>query len=446
MKNKNIYLIAAGFLAAVLSLSSCKKEKFFDKNINNDPTALTTAEPSVLLPAAQANLAYFYAGDLSRFSSVFTQQFNGTSNQFALYEIYNMNNSDFGNSWNALYKTSLNNFDKIITTAHSHGDAYYEGISKIMMAYTIATMTDLWGDIPFSEALKGADNLSPNYDKGSDIYTAAHKLLDEGITLMGTDPLKAGVLPAVDDLVYSGDAGKWIMFAHAVKARLYLHVVEIDPSAADKALTEISNSFKAAADQATVVPQSPSTNPMYQFQENRNGDITYIGSNLLTMMYNDTDARVDAFVDTTADAIGPVFGGSNAPVYLLSYTELKFMEAELLARKGDNGAATAYAAAVNASFDQSGVSGASKILAKYSYDGTKTNISDRIKPIMLQKYVAMFGSPEAFTDFRRTGFPALTPKAGSSLPHRFLYPDSEANSNKNMPQNLTLFTKVWWEK
>lgn len=439
-------MIAVGILAASLSLSSCKKEKFFDKNINNDPTALTSAEPSVLLPAAQANLAYYYAGDLSRYSAVFTQQFTGSSNQFASYEIYNMNNSDFGNCWNAMYKTTLNNFDKMITSARARGDAYYEGIGKIMMAYSISMMSDLWGDIPFSEALKGSENLSPNYDKGSDIYTASHKLLDEGIALMGTDPLKAGVLPAIEDLVYGGDAAKWIMFAHAVKARLYIHVVEIDPAAADKALAEIAVSFKASGDQATIVPQSPSTNPMYQFQENRNGDITYIGSNLLTMMYNDTDARVAAFVDTTADAIGPVFGGASAPVYLLSYTELKFMEAELLARKGDNGAGTAYANAVNASFDQAGVTGASNILAKYPYDGTKTNVSDRIKPIMMQKYVAMFGCPEAFSDYRRTGFPGLTPKAGSSIPHRFLYPDSEANSNKNMPQNLTLFTKIWWEK
>ncbi|MBI3235121.1 MAG: SusD/RagB family nutrient-binding outer membrane lipoprotein [Bacteroidetes bacterium] len=444
MKNyKNILIMAIGLS---LTLMACNKEKFFDKNINTDPTALSTAEPSVLLPAAQGNIAYNYAGDLSRFSGLFTQQLNGSSNQFASYDIYNFTNADFGNVWKAIYSSSLNNLDKLIKNANSRKYAYYEGMGKIMMAYTLVVTADMWGDIPYSEALKGVDNLNPHYDKGADVYTRAHKLIDEGLVLLATPDVDAGVLPASDDLIYNGDVSKWILFAHGIKARMYLHTVNIDPSALQKGIDEVALSIASAADEAKITPLSPSTNPMFQFQENRNGDITYLGSYMSNMMINDTDARVDAWIDTSADAVGPAFGGMNAPIYLLSYTELKFIEAELRARGNLIGASEAYTAAVQASFAMAGVSGSSDILKKYPYDPSKTNVLDRIMPIMMQKYVALFASPETFSDWRRTSFPNLTPKAGSDIPRRLLYPDAETNTNLNMPQNLTLFSKIWWDK
>jgi hypothetical protein len=438
---KNKILIFA--IITGLSFSSCKK--IIKDNSNVDPTVLAIADPSVLLPTAIGNLAYYHGGDAARFGSLFTQQIVGGANQFASYSTYQLTDADFQNQWNSYYSTTLNNLNKINAFAKKNNYKYYEGISEILTAYTFAELVDLYGDVPYSEALKGAANLTPKYDKGADIYASLFTRIDNAIVLCNTVESSAGILPSTDDLLYGGDMAKWVMFANALKARMYLHLSKIDATAVDKGLAVLSNSFAGASDEATVAIPAPSTSPAFQFQNARNGDILYIGSNMYNQMFTDADGRMDAWLDTTNDAMGVYYGSANSSVPLLTYTEQKFIEAELLARKGSSDAGAALASAIQASFDMAGASGADSIIAHYPYDMGIADVNLRIAPIMLQKYVAMFNSPEAFSDWRRTGYPALTPAAGSKIPRRFLYPISEKNSNPNTPTTVGLFDKVFWD-
>ncbi|MCB0738382.1 MAG: SusD/RagB family nutrient-binding outer membrane lipoprotein, partial [Bacteroidetes bacterium] len=150
----------------------------------------------------------------------------------------------------------------------------------------------------------------------------------------------------------------------------------------------------------------------------------------------------------------PIEFGVSHPVFtpnrlapLLSKTEELFIRAE--AEFAKNGAVTssydAYKAAIQNSFADAGVS--ADFDAYWTYID-KGEASLTLNLIMTEKYKALLCNPEVFTDYRRTGVPSLKPKAGSEVPSRFPYPDTEtlANSNTPSPADVTLFTKVWWDK
>ena len=446
MKMFKIYSIIT--LAVVtLTVTSCKKKFFYDK-INEDPTALNTAEPSVLLPAAEANLVYYYGGDLSRLSGVINQQMVGAANQWVgIGTLYSIGDDETDNCWNSLYTTTLNNLNKMNAYANTKGNLYYVGIGKILTAYTMSTVTDMWGDAPYSEAFQGAGKLQPKYDAQQSIYSAMHTLIDEGITALATPSGKAGVLPGADDFIYGGDPDAWTKFAHALKARLYLHLSKKDPSNVQKALDELPLAFTSKADDGKFESfDATSANPSYQFQDQRDGDITYKTGYMFTKMAALTDPRLPKYVDTTGggNRIGDAIGSATSPVYLLSYMEQLFMEAELQQRKGDTAKAhTAYNQAITESFAMWGATGSAAYIAANPYP---TVAADQMKQIMTQKYFAMFTNPESWTDVRRTGYPAISPVVGTDIPRRLTYPQSETLYNKTNMPSVTLFSKVWWDQ
>jgi Starch-binding associating with outer membrane len=430
-------------LVVALALSSCSK--LIKDNQNNDPTVLTVADPTVLLPTAEAALMYYHGGDAARFASLYTQQIVGGANQYASFATYQFSDADFQNQWKSYYSTVLNNLNKVNIYSKTNGYKFYEGITEVLSAYTFAELVDLYGDIPYSEALKGSTNLTPKFDKGADIYASLLTRIDDAVVLLSGDAAKAGLAPGVDDLIYGGDIAKWIMFANALKARMYLHLSKIDASAIAKGIAAANQGFITASDEAVVAIPAPSTSPAFQFQSARNGDILYIGSELFNQMNTDGDGRMNKLLDTVADAMGPFYGSANSAVPLLSYTEQLFILAELEARSGAASAGATFANAIKASFNQVGAVGALPIIAAYPYNAAETNVALRVKPIMQQKYVAMFNTVEVLNDWRRTGIPSLTPAVGTKIPRRFLYPIIEKNSNPNVPTGVTVYDPVFWD-
>ena len=128
----------------------------------------------------------------------------------------------------------------------------------------------------------------------------------------------------------------------------------------------------------------------------------------------------------------------------MSYDELKFIEAELQFRNNDrSAAATAYNEAVRANLSRT--VGSDVYLQEVSRTAANITLND----IMTQKYIALFLSPEVWTDWRRTGIPALKAPQGSALggqlPRSLLYPSSEQRYNSNAPKNTTMLRRVWWD-
>jgi hypothetical protein len=433
-------------LILLLISQGCRKDYFYN-GINDDPSQLKDPTASSLLPGVILQSAYTWGGDASRFAALFMQQVTGAANQSASANLYNITPDDVDNMWYAgFYGAVMTNIDTLIAIATTAGQLHYAALGKIMMANDLGQVTDFWGDVPYTEAFQGLGNTQPKYDDQQSIYARLQTLLDEAIADLEKDDGSEFQPGPNDDLLFEGDLDMWIKFAHALKAKFYLHTVKVDATAGAKALAQLADGFEdGEAAFIRFVGSSATTTqaPWYQFNTQR-ADIVFTGY-LNDLMSDAGDPRYDVYFDPAdPSALGPLYGSPNSPVYFLSYDEQKFIEAELQFRAGNTtAAATAYNEAVRANLQRT-IGDAS-----YLPEVEKTAATITLKDIMVQKYIALFLSPEVWTDWRRTGYPQLTAPNGNvlggELPRSLFYPSSEVRYNSNTPVNTRLTRRVWWD-
>lgn len=440
-------LIVVVFVAAAI-FSSCKKSFFYD-GINNDPSSVTvdqlTPAPNVLLNGAELNTGYTVGGDVSRYTAMFVNSVQGYNRQFATYQNYIFTADDFSNVWSNFYQGNLNNLYKLKNLATENGYNHYAGVANVLLAYNFGLASDLWGDVPRTNALQGDQgNVKPTYDKQQDIYPYLQTILDSAITqLSGSAGAKA---PGDDDFIYGGDVDKWIGFAHALKARYYLHLSKVDNSYATNALASINAALSGGAESALVpfFDNETQSNPWYQYIQQRS-DISYKDAFLANTLRTMNDTRLAAYINETDDVLTDLFAGIDAPVTLMSKTEMLFIQAEALSATNDPAAATVYADAITSSFADAGIPVPPGYLTTNALVGA--DHAARLPQIILQKYLALYTQSEPFSDWRRTGYPALVPNNGSNIPRRFLYSQNENDFNgANVPTGTTLFSHVWWDQ
>ena len=443
--NKNILKITATIVIGSLLLSACKKN-FFYEGINNDPGSVTQSQlpPTVLLNGAELSIGYSVGGDFSRYTSIFVNSVQGNNRQFATYQNYVFTAQDFQTPWANIYQQGLNNLSGLKSIATAKGYSHYQGVANVLMAYQFGLATDMWGDIPYSNALQGnIGNIKPTFDKQSAIYTSLQITLDSALVQLARG--NGGKPVGGDDFIFNGSIPKWIAFANALKARYYLHLSKTDNAFATKVLTSV-NAALAGSAQSAQVPffnNETQANPWYQYLQQR-GDISYVNGFLATTLKSMNDPRLGAYIDGTNDVLTSLYAGIAAPVTLISKTEMLFIKTEALSAIGDPTATTFYNAAITSSFSDAGVAVPAVYLTANALTGA-THAS-RLPQIMLQKYLALFTQAESFNDWRRTGYPVLKPNNGPSIPRRFLYPQTELDYNgPNVPTGTTLFSKVGWD-
>jgi len=452
------YLLLCIAVVSFGMLSSC--DNWIDTSINNDPNNVTGASLNVILPTSQAGLGYVVGGDLSRYASLFTQHHFGEARQHQGLYNYQMTESDIDNAWRFnLYGGPMQDYSDMMRIAKDKGAPHYQGVAEVLMAYSLGTVCDLWSDAPYSQAFKGGANLKPSYDKGEQLYVEIHKLLDDAIIHLGA--ATSNFSPAADDFIYGGNKAKWIKAAHALKARYFMHVRKVDPSATAKVLTEAAMAFTANDDDMQFVFGTKETeaNPWYQFDGQRN-DIR-MGPKLMELMNATNDPRRPMYALTDTDTLysvksglGPFYASANSPVPFITFAELKFLEAEAAVLGGDKAkAVAAYNAAITANMEKLGVDAAdiTLYLAQQNVAANEGDIS--LQRIMEQKYIAMYTQIESWSDWRRTEFPALTPVSGPSVPRRFPHAQSErlyngANWEQVNPGGVpvSVLGRVWWDK
>ncbi|MCL6524623.1 MAG: SusD/RagB family nutrient-binding outer membrane lipoprotein [Thermoflavifilum sp.] len=443
------------------SVTSCKK--YIDINIS--PNSPLNVSPDVVLTAAEVNLGYAVGGaDISLITAIFKKEIVGSDRQFFAYQSYFFVADNFTNIWGTMYESVMNNLYQLMQIAQAKNYKYYDGIAKVLMAYSIGTTTDLWGDVPYSQAFQGDANLKPAYDKQQDIYTAIFKLLDDAIADFQTPKAQAGGLqPGKDDVIYNGKIAQWMKFANSLRLRYLLHTVKVDNNAVQKILNNLNppgGLFTSNADDAKVpfLNDESRANPLYQFNEQRSGYVNYYSyfSNQLIAL---RDPRLPAYLDTTGYYkgvtnfnLGPLLGSINSPVTLMSYAELQFILAEAYTRSGDYGNGNTYFQnGVTASIMNAGGS-SSDVNNYFTNNATDPQVNyvlstNKLMTVIMQKYFALYLQYESFSDWRRTGYPNLTPNTGNQIPRRYLYPQSELSYNQqNVPTGTTLFTKVWWDQ
>ncbi|MEI8203985.1 MAG: SusD/RagB family nutrient-binding outer membrane lipoprotein [Bacteroidota bacterium] len=457
MKRHTIIKFIGIFVLISLMTSSCKK--WIDPDINVSPNSPSDVTVNLLLPSAQAGIAYAVGGDLGYASLIWMQQYAGGGNQPLGYDRYSLTQSDVDNVWKyAMYAAPMMDLYQIMNKAATEGSPYYAGIAKILMAYSLGDMTDLFGAIPYSEAFLGTN--SAHFDSQQAIYTTIDGLLTGAITdLAATSSVRT---PGSDDLIFGGDLAKWTATAWAFKARYAIHLSKKNgaTSAYANALTALQNAIASNAGdcQFSFGTASNENNPVYQFVQQRPYDIV-MGKFFVDTLNNTNDPRLPFFADTTgggavgsapgqananATLQGPYYASATSPVVFISYVEMKFIEAEAKYPTDKAAAAAAFNAAVKASVLK--VTGASAP-AWEALHASETAGSITLDKIIMQKYIALFLQIEVYNDWRRTGIPSLVPASNgfiTSIPRRYPYPTSERLYNANCP-SAVITDRVWWD-
>jgi len=471
MKKK---LFLSALVAGTLSLTSCKKY-FEDVNVSpNDPAQVTVG---LQLSGAQGGFLLAHTGHLARLSGLWVQHTCGYDRQYLAYDRYLVTESDIDNEWASMYGDNMANTVKMIQKADSESSPYYAGIGRVMLAMSLGVTTDLWGDIPYSQAFKGVENPQPSYDSQQTIYNNIQSILDQAISNLKTDVTQNRFIPADDgkDLLLNGDVQQWLGVAWALKARYANHLSKKDPSgSANVALAYLDSAyaygFSTSTELNAIFGEAGTNNNLWYQYNSQRGDMV-MGKSLVDTMTKLNDPRLALYADVDANGgisggapgagningdasyVGTYYAGPSSSVPLVTYAEAKFIEAEAALRAGNTTrAANAFNEAVLASISRMGLSsGATYLAGLTSYtDGMAISASNiSLKDIMIQKYISGFTQIETYNDVRRTGFPQLSmPDQAftSGFPKRFPTAMSERTFNGNASVNQNLMSPVWWDQ
>ena len=460
MRNIKIFNIKSLVLVFSLMLMGTSCSEWIDHDLNTDPDAPADVPMNLLLPAIQQSMGYNLVGNNTvRTNNIWMQQFDGTDRQSFTEARYALKPSDVNNPWGSIYTEMLMNTKLLINKSKAEGkeSPHYEGVGQVMVATTLGIATDLWGDMPFSKAFKGTENvLHPAYDSQEKIYDTIFTILDDAIVNLSST---SNVLDVSGDVIYGGDVNKWKKAAASIKARHALQLSEKNGSAAyTQALAAVANGFTSNADDMLVPWETANKGPIYQFMEER-GDIR-MGATLINMLAANDDPRLPFYAakdgdgnytgseagseNTAASQPGSYNAGADAPSVLMSYSELKFIEAEAKLMLGQSGAQEAYEAAVAASVLRV-TDNANTAWLDANINGVTATLED----IILQKYIAGYSTNQPYADYRRTGYPNLSLANGAvtgSIPSRFPYAQSELDYNTENVPSVVITDKVWWDQ
>lgn len=446
-------------LAGVLSLNSCQHELDTFNNNPNSPTSLSS--PKTLLTGAEVGTINNSTGNLVRTTSLLTQQTDGVQFQSLDFTNYFLNETDNEGDWANIYQAGVN--ANQIITQFGAASPYYDGIARVLLALNMGYATDIWGDIPFSDAFQGVSgNINPKYDTQAQVIARIQTYLDTAITDFAKPANSNKAIPGVDDIFYQGNVTKWTKLAYGIKARYALRLTGVDGStvAAQKALTYLQNSFTSNGDNLIgTFDGGNNQNSWYAFNNQRAGYMT-MGKYFVDLLKTNNDPRLKFFAgldanngysgsspeaaDTNASGFGNYFaGGPATSLIIFSYSEIKFIEAEARFRLGQTvPSQAALQAAVSASLVD--VTGADNPTFAAASSATVT-----LQNIITQKYIGLFTTFEPYNDWRRTGFPVLTPNQNSQskkIPLRLITPKSERTLNSNVVLVSDIYTPVFWDK
>jgi hypothetical protein len=492
MNSKIIFKILC-LITIVLFSFSCNKQL----DVNQDPNNPTYVQgtPAVIFPAAVLATTGKVGGDLALVGGIWSQYFtqSALANQYKDIETYNMPNNDgyVNASYDVLFTNGLKNYQAVISQAQSSKDWVYNLMGTVMFAYTAEVLADLYDQIPFSQALQGTGNLNPKFDKGSDIYAA---LIDSLKNALSKDfnASTNSVPSSSTDLVFSGDVSKWKAFANTLLLKMYLRMVNANPTAAQTGITALysnSASFLTVDASVTNFTNSPGLdNPLYEQNIRQLNTATNLraSNTFVSWLEANSDTRITSFFGTATPtvlnqgdltaAVSPNGGTATVfvqtptdPVEFISLPESYFLQAEADLRYfGGNNAQSLYNKGVLAAFSQLGLDGSSYVATGgvYAYP-TSGTAAQKLQAIITQKWAScVYGCHgiEAFFEKNRTGYPITSTVYSNSssyvpgqlvisyttilganqVPKRFVFPYDETSRNTNSPALVAQTTAVWW--
>jgi hypothetical protein len=437
----------AASLGMLAALSGCSDFLSADR-ATNEPNLPTVASRDQLFVGAQANIMAQQEGPIPMIACQWMQQCAGVNGRFVQQQDnYSVNAGTFDLPFSEVYSAGgLVSLRAVQQIAEDEGDQVYVGIAQVLEALLIGTAADVWGDLPYSQALTDAENTP--FDEQMQIYAALQTLLDEAITNIAG----AGPGPGPADLFFGSSSlatqkAQWTQVARTLKARFHLHTAEVQGNAAytaarTAALLGISS---PANDLRTTHSAATSERNMWvQFQNTSFGPDLVAGKRLVDLMLAQNDPRIDEYFaenelggyggfdvttgTTPGEQVSPLLGEVRAasdfrqPIVTWEETQLIVAEASLAL----SDAVTAQTA-LNA------------VRAAHG----KPVIPATLQSIIEEKYISMFQTIEVWNDWKRTCFPRLIPASGASaIPGRIYYGQTEEQTNSSTPRSSeqNLFT------
>ena len=488
-KNKTMthykYTTGLLLLLAILGASACTKDL---NTINTNPNAPIAANPALLLRKViydygeQMSYEGFVAGNL------LGQYF--TAIDFNLFDRHSLTEPQFGgNPWPVLY-SNLRDNELILSQSRTNPSfAVYEGPALILKAYLTAALTDIYGDVPYSEALQGkSGDVTPKYDRQEDIYLAPGGILDNLEKGIAAIQNYTGAQPLNGDILFNKNLTAWKTFANSLKIKYLLRIADkVDVAAQLQAIYDAGAYLKTNAQNAKFdFTNGPPNN--FRLATLRAGDFSLFIMSLTIeeVLKGLNDPRIGVFFrpignDPTKTQFKGLLNGPNASATSISVADYSltgtifrertgdldanFMTAWetqlLLAEAAERGLITAnaqslYATGVQLAFEYWQM----PLPADYLTTGPAAygaNGANKLEQIVTQKWLAnIVNGYEGWIEYRRTGFPAFKTIAASLnnnlLPVRMPYPtDEDALNNVNFREaaattdNNSVNVKVWWD-
>lgn len=448
-------LMGAGLVAG--GLGACDLEP-----IASNPNEVPASTLPQLFTSIQVNNFFWNENIVARLAAMWTNQMAGTDRQFSIMDQYIIDEGTAGGEYGAVYfEGGLVSIKPAKVVADEIGCRVCAGILKVHEAYLIGSAADTWGDIPYTEAVN-PDIAQPALDEQLTVYAMIQDTLNAAIADLQSGEIGGGIEFLNSDFNFDGDPAAWAQVAHSLKARYFMHVAEVDPSAYERAITEAQQGIDTPANNFRSIHTNAGTetNIWHQFTRDRSGYISG-GYYLIHLLnggtpddFSDDDPRLPIYFDETNGVSGfegPVFfgsppgnpagdpgqnasqlrrdpgfpGGADYDQTIIGCAETQFIIAEAALATGNPVAAqTAYEAGIECQEAEFGVEIEAELLGVGG---------DALRQVMEQKYIALFLNFETLNDYRRTCLPLPGTVNGRPIPGRLFYGSNARETNDNIP-------------
>ena len=502
-------LLTYGTLLLLLGIASC--DNWLD--VNYDPNNPSEVEYEDLLASGISSVAYVMGGKYQVLGALWAQHWTQSpgASQYSGIDSYDINSSTFdANQFGELYAGALKNLEEIRQRATAEKEWNYVFVATVMQVYVYQVLADLYDALPLNEGLQGElGNMAPHWQTASEVYDSLFLRLDRVQAVdLDEDELK---VPAGNDLLFGGDMDKWREFSNTLELKMYLRLSEVNPAKAQMGIEELFNQEAGFLTGHILMTQFSNEtgrrNPLYETEVNTFGNNPNLVLSRTYHSYlqeNGDYDRLDAMFATPASggdhksakqgdynpqdepsginssSYSKPYMSATFPVFLMSYMESCFLQAEAMIR---------YNVAPYRDAKEKYEEGILYGLSTWLYDGTNAaqviakaqslyqNGSYRFPPegaqleqfieaIIVQKWVALAGiqSLETFFEHNRTHYPvttrldadaddyiagqwtvAVNNVTSGRFPKRLIIPESEIAGNPHAPEKKEVWEPVWWD-
>lgn len=485
------------FLLPIIALSLFSCSDYLD--INKSPNNATGEDitPNLALSAAQTGSYREQARTMNRLGNFWMNNWGMNVNSFAVTSpqefALNLDDNFYTGIWDQIYRNTANYSNIINSTAPNYEN--HKAIAKIMKAYYFQYLVDLYGDIPYFDAHKGVEELTPKYDDDKLIYRDLVVQLEAAIATIDS-PLATTKAVGAEDVILAGDMAGWKRLANTIKLRILMRQrMMTDAETVAYLATEFAelSGVTFVNSNVTINPgysngsdaiQNPFYNQMYELngttdknefrfvraskymgdQLNSTGDgrggrlFGFVGGNIKGVLQGDVSQANGGTAPLSISPLGVGLVSSSAqPGHIMSLSESLLLQAEYQLIYGTPATATTlFNSAIAASFAQLGagsavayttaINGVANIGKGFNAAATTTQ---KVRAIMYQKNIALQGvanAMESFIEHTRVkeidNIPlAITGVTKPNKPRRMLYPNSEKVGNSaNVPSEGNIFT------